>query len=177
MGTVEGKGPLKGFKIIELAGIGPGPFCGMMLADMGAEVIRVERIGAAQATYAPKDVLTRNRRSIAVDLKSPEGVEAVLRLVEKADGLIEGFRPGVTERLGLGPQDCQARNPRLVYGRMTGWGQEGPMAQAAGHDINYISLAGALHAIGEKGGKPVPPLNLVGDFACTCAHRRCAAAS
>ena len=164
MGTVEGNGPLKGFKIIELAGIGPGPFCGMMLADMGAEVIRVERVGAAQATHAPKDVLTRNRRSIAVDLKSREGVEAVLRLVEKADGLIEGFRPGVTERLGLGPQDCQGRNPRLVYGRMTGWGQEGPMAQAAGHDINYISLAGALHAIGRNGERPVPPLNLVGDF-------------
>ena len=164
MGTFKGKGPLQGFKIIELAGIGPGPFCGMMLADMGAEVIRVERIGAAQATHAPKDVLTRNRRSIAVDLKSPEGVEAVLRLVEKADGLIEGFRPGVTERLGLGPHDCQARNPRLVYGRMTGWGQEGPMAQAAGHDINYISLAGALHAIGRNGERPVPPLNLVGDF-------------
>ncbi len=157
-------GPLNGFKIIELAGIGPGPFCGMMLADMGAEVIRVERIAAAQATEAPKDVLARNRRSIAVDLKSPKGVETVLRLVEGADGLIEGFRPGVTERLGLGPEQCQARNPRLVYGRMTGWGQEGPMAQAAGHDINYISLAGALHAIGRPGERPVPPLNLVGDF-------------
>ena len=157
-------GPLNGFKIIELAGIGPGPFCGMMLADMGAEVIRVERIVAAQATEAPKDVLTRNRRSIAVDLKNPKGVETVLRLVEGADGLIEGFRPGVTERLGLGPEQCQARNPRLVYGRMTGWGQEGPMAQAAGHDINYISLAGALHAIGRPGERPVPPLNLVGDF-------------
>ncbi|NCF44812.1 MAG: CoA transferase [Proteobacteria bacterium] len=157
-------GPLNGFKIIELAGIGPGPFCGMMLADMGAEVIRVERIGAAQATQAPKDVLTRSRRSIAVDLKSPEGVETVLRLVEKADGLFEGFRPGVTERLGLGPEHGQRRNPRLVYGRMTGWGQEGPMAQAAGHDINYISLAGALHAIGRPGERPVPPLNLVGDF-------------
>lgn len=157
-------GPLNGFKIIELAGIGPGPFCGMMLADMGAEVIRVERISAAQATKAPKDVLTRNRRSIAVDLKRPEGVEAVLRLVEGADGLIEGFRPGVTERLGLGPEQCQARNHRLVYGRMTGWGQDGPMAQAAGHDINYISLAGALHAIGRPGERPVPPLNLVGDF-------------
>ena len=157
-------GPLNGFKIIELAGIGPGPFCGMMLADMGAEVIRVERIAAAQATEAPKDVLTRNRRSIAVDLKNPKGVETVLRLVEGADGLIEGFRPGVTERLGLGPEQCQARNPRLVYGRMTGWGQEGPMAQAAGHDINYISLAGALHAIGRPGDRPVPPLNLVGDF-------------
>ena len=164
MGAFEGKGPLSGFKIIELAGIGPGPFCGMMLADMGAEVIRVERISAAQATQAPKDVLTRNRRSIAVDLKSPAGVEAILRLVEKADGLIEGFRPGVTERLGLGPKDCQDKNPRLVYGRMTGWGQEGPMAQAAGHDINYISLAGALHAIGRNGERPVPPLNLVGDF-------------
>jgi alpha-methylacyl-CoA racemase len=157
-------GPLNGFKIIELAGIGPGPFCGMMLADMGAEVIRVERIAAAQATEAPKDVLTRNRRSIAVDLKNSKGVETVLRLVEGADGLIEGFRPGVTERLGLGPEQCQARNPRLVYGRMTGWGQEGPMAQAAGHDINYISLAGALHAIGRPGERPVPPLNLVGDF-------------
>ena len=164
METFEGKGPLQGFRIIELAGIGPGPFCGIMLADMGAEVIRVERIGSAQATQAPKDVLTRNRRSIAVDLKSPAGVEAILRLVEKADGLIEGFRPGVTERLGLGPQDCQDKNPRLVYGRMTGWGQEGPMAQAAGHDINYISLAGALHAIGRNGERPVPPLNLVGDF-------------
>ncbi len=157
-------GPLNGFTIIELAGIGPGPFCGMMLADMGAQVIRVERIAAASATSAPKDVLTRNRRSIAVDLKSPEGVEAVLRLVDKADGLIEGFRPGVTERLGLGPEHCQARNPRLVYGRMTGWGQDGPMALAAGHDINYISLAGALHAIGRTGERPVPPLNLVGDF-------------
>jgi alpha-methylacyl-CoA racemase len=136
----------------------------MMLADMGAEVIRVERIAAAQAAEAPKDVLTRNRRSIAVDLKNPKGVETVLRLVEGADGLIEGFRPGVTERLGLGPEQCQARNPRLVYGRMTGWGQEGPMAQAAGHDINYISLAGALHAIGRPGERPVPPLNLVGDF-------------
>ena len=114
-------GPLAGLRVVELQGIGPGPFCGMMLADMGAEVIRVERIGAAQAMHAPKDVLARNRRSIAVDLKSPEGVEAALRLVEKADGLIEGFRPGVTERLGLGPQDCQARNPRLVYGRMTGF--------------------------------------------------------
>ena len=150
-------GPLSGFKIIELAGIGPGPFCGMMLSDMGAEVIRVERLSNADA--APKDVLARNRRSIAVDLKSPEGIETVLRLVESADALFEGFRPGVTERLGLGPQDCMARNPRLVYGRMTGWGQEGPMAQAAGHDINYIGLAGALHAIGRPGERPVPPLN------------------
>ena len=155
-------GPLSGFRIVELAGIGPGPFCGMMLADMGAEVIRVERLSGA--TSAPKDVLQRNRKSIALDLKSPEGVEAVLRLVESADALFEGFRPGVTERLGLGPDVCLERNPKLVYGRMTGWGQEGPMAQAAGHDINYIGLAGALHAIGRAGERPVPPLNLVGDF-------------
>ena len=155
-------GPLSGFKIIELAGIGPGPFCGMMLSDMGAEVVRVERLSNADS--APKDILARNRRSIAVDLKSPEGIETVLKLVESADALFEGFRPGVTERLGLGPQDCQARNPKLVYGRMTGWGQDGPMAQAAGHDINYIGLAGALHAIGRPGERPVPPLNLVGDF-------------
>ncbi|MEQ8859637.1 MAG: CaiB/BaiF CoA-transferase family protein [Pseudomonadales bacterium] len=155
-------GPLSGFRIVELAGIGPGPFCGMMLSDMGAEVIRIDRLGAGAGRT--QDVLARNRRSVAVDLKKPEGVETVLRLVETADGLFEGFRPGVTERLGLGPEDCLARNPKLVYGRMTGWGQDGPMAQAAGHDINYIGLAGALHAIGRPGEKPVPPLNLVGDF-------------
>ncbi|RZO70643.1 MAG: CoA transferase [OM182 bacterium] len=156
-------GPLSGFKIIELAGIGPGPFCGMMLADMGAEVIRVDRLVGASGR-APRDVLARNRRSVAVDLKHAEGVATVLSLVEKADALFEGFRPGVTERLGLGPDDCLQRNPKLVYGRMTGWGQEGPMSQAAGHDINYIALAGALHGIGRAGEKPVPPLNLVGDF-------------
>ena len=156
-------GPLQGFRVIELAGIGPGPFCGMMLSDMGAEVIRVDRVGRG-GSRRPNDVLARNRRSIAVDLKQPEGVEVVLRLVESADALYEGFRPGVTERLGLGPDECMARNERLVYGRMTGWGQEGPLAHAAGHDINYIGLAGALHAIGEPGGKPVPPLNLIGDF-------------
>ena len=155
-------GPLKGMRIIELAGIGPGPFCGMMLADMGAEVIRVERLGGP--AVAPKDVLARSRRSVAVDLKSPDGVATVLKLVESADALIEGFRPGVTERLGLGPEDCLGVNPKLVYGRMTGWGQDGPLAQAAGHDINYIGLAGALHAIGRQGERPVPPLNLVGDF-------------
>lgn len=155
-------GPLAGLKMIELAGIGPGPFCGMLFSDMGAEVIRVERLGPERP--APKDVHQRGRRSIAVDLKQPEGVEAVLKLCESADAIFEGFRPGVTERLGLGPDECMARNPALVYGRMTGWGQEGPMAQAAGHDINYISLAGALHAIGRKGDRPVPPLNLVGDF-------------
>ena len=153
-------GPLQGFRVIELAGIGPGPFCGMMLSDMGAEVIRVDRIGGGRG----RDVLARNRRSIAIDLKRPEGVEVVLKLVETADGLFEGFRPGVTERLGLGPDECMARNAKLVYGRMTGWGQDGPIAHAAGHDINYIGLAGALHAIGEPGGKPVPPLNLIGDF-------------
>ena len=155
-------GPLNGFRVIELAGIGPGPFCGMMLSDMGADVIRVDRIG--RGGRRGRDVLARNRRSIAVDLKQPEGVELVLKLVESADALFEGFRPGVTERLGLGPDDCLARNEALVYGRMTGWGQEGPIAHAAGHDINYIGLAGALHAIGEPGGKPVPPLNLIGDF-------------
>ena len=155
-------GPLNGLRIIELAGIGPGPFCGMMLSDMGAEVIRVDRLTAG--SRRPKDVLARNRRSIAVDLKKPEGVEVVLRLCTAAAGLFEGFRPGVTERLGLGPDACMARNAKLVYGRMTGWGQEGPLAQAAGHDINYIGLSGALHAIGRPGNKPVPPLNLVGDF-------------
>ena len=155
-------GPLSGFKIIELAGIGPGPFCGMMLSDMGADVIRVDRKGAAGGRG--RDVLARNRRSIAVDLKHPDGVATVLRLCAGADALFEGFRPGVTERLGLGPEQCMAHNPKLVYGRMTGWGQDGPMAQAAGHDINYIGLSGALHAIGPRGGKPVPPLNLIGDF-------------
>ena len=156
-------GPLQGVKIIEIAGIGPGPFCAMMLADMGADVIRVDRKAAA-GSGSKAEILNRNRRSIAVDLKKPEGVETVLKLVEQADGLIEGFRPGVMERLGLGPDVCEARNPKLVFGRMTGWGQTGMMSQAAGHDINYISLSGALHAIGRKGETPVPPLNLVGDF-------------
>jgi len=156
-------GPLQGIRVVELQGIGPGPFCGMMLADMGAELIRIDRAASA-GRPAGKDILARGRQSVAVDLKNPEGVEAVLRLVETADVLIEGFRPGVMERLGLGPEVCLARNERLVYGRMTGWGQHGTMAHAAGHDINYISLSGALHAIGEAGGKPVPPLNLVGDF-------------
>ena len=155
-------GPLSGFRIIELAGIGPGPFCGMMLSDMGAEVIRVDRI--AREPRRPRDVLARNRRSIAIDLKKPEGVELVLGLCEQSNALFEGFRPGVTERLGIGPDACMTRNPKLVYGRMTGWGQEGPLAQAAGHDINYIGLAGALHAIGREGERPVPPLNLIGDF-------------
>ena len=155
-------GPLQGLRLIELAGIGPGPFSGMMLSDMGAEVIRVDRL--APGAKPRVDVLARNRRSIAIDLKRPEGAAIVLKLCERADGLFEGFRPGVAERLGVGPQDCMARNPKLVYGRMTGWGQEGPLAQAAGHDINYIALAGALHAVGRPGEKPAPPLNLIGDF-------------
>jgi alpha-methylacyl-CoA racemase len=160
-------GPLSGFKIIEVAGIGPGPFAAMMLADMGADVVRIDRaqnVTGGDPAKPPFDVLNRGRRSVGVDLKHPDGVETVLKLVEKADALIEGFRPGVTERLGIGPDDCLARNPKLVYGRMTGWGQEGPYAQAAGHDINYIALAGALDAIGRRGGPPLPPLNLVGDF-------------
>ena len=160
-------GPLSGVKVLEVAGIGPGPFCGMMLADMGAELIRIDRadrVRGGDPSKPPADVLARGRRSIGIDLKQAEGVDVVLRMVEQADVIIEGFRPGVMERLGLGPDVCLARNPKLVYGRMTGWGQEGPMAQAAGHDINYIALAGALEPIGRKGEKPTPPLNLVGDF-------------
>ncbi|MFP4513745.1 MAG: CaiB/BaiF CoA transferase family protein [Acidimicrobiales bacterium] len=160
-------GPLSGVKVVEVAGIGPGPFCAMMLADMGAEVIRVDRAGAVRGgdpDAPPADVLNRGRRSIGIDLKHPDGLATLLELVEGADALIEGFRPGVAERLGIGPDDCWARNPRLVYGRMTGWGQSGPYAHTAGHDINYIALAGALDAIGRAGGPPVPPLNLVGDF-------------
>ncbi len=159
-----GDGPLSGVKIIELAGIGPGPFCAMLLNDMGADVIRIDRKTAgAPQKQSPADIASRGRRSIALDLKKPEAVEAVLKLTEQADILQEGFRPGVMERLGLGPDICLARNPKLVYGRMTGWGQTGPWAHAAGHDINYISLTGALAAIGGK-DKPIPPLNLVGDF-------------
>ncbi|NCG39194.1 MAG: CoA transferase [Actinobacteria bacterium] len=160
-------GPLQGVTIIELAGIGPGPFCAMMLSDMGADVIRVDRAGAVRGgdpNVPPVDVLGRGRRSIGLDLKSPEGTETLMRLVEKADGLTEGFQPGVTERLGIGPDECMARTSRLVYGRMTGWGQTGPYALTAGHDINYIALAGALEPIGRRGEAPVPPLNLVGDF-------------
>jgi alpha-methylacyl-CoA racemase len=160
-------GPLSGYRILELAGIGPGPFAAMMLADMGAEVVRVERSASVRgpAPSTPHgDLLLRGRRNIAVDLKHPDGVATLLDLVESADGLIEGFRPGVMERLGLGPTECLARNPKLVYGRMTGWGQDGPYAQAAGHDINYISLAGALAHFGRAGEPPVPPLNMVGDF-------------
>jgi len=160
-------GPLEGIKILEVAGIGPGPFAGMMLSDMGAALIRIDRAdraGGGDPANPPKDVLARGRRSVAVDLKHPDGIETVLAMVEKADVIIEGFRPGVMERLGLGPDICLARNPGLIFGRMTGWGQEGPMASAAGHDINYIALTGALHAIGRRDEAPVPPLNLVGDF-------------
>ena len=156
-------GPLQGLKIIEVSGIGPGPLCGMLLADLGAEVVCIDR--AVKPMIDPAtDCLRRGKRSVLLDLKSSAGRETLLRLTEKADALFEGFRPGVMERLGLGPDECLARNGRLVYGRMTGWGQSGPLSGAAGHDINYISLTGALHAIGRAGQKPVPPLNLVGDF-------------
>ncbi|BAV63112.1 CaiB/BaiF CoA transferase family protein [Sphingobium cloacae] len=156
-------GVLSGLRIIEMGGIGPGPFAGMMLADHGAEVIRIDRPGGG-AYYSPKDVLNRSRRSIAIDLKSPAGVEVVRDLCRSAEGLIEGFRPGVMERMGLGPEVLRADNPALVYGRVTGWGQSGPYAQMAGHDLNYIAITGALHACGAAGGKPAVPLNLFGDF-------------
>ncbi len=159
-------GPLTGLRVVELAGIGPGPFTGMMLADAGADVVRVDRADARQgvAGSGPVDVVGRGRRSVAVDLKRPEGVELVLRLAERADVLFEGFRPGVAERLGVGPEPCLARNPALVYGRMTGWGQDGPLARAAGHDIAYIALAGALHLVGRPEEPPPPPVNVVGDY-------------
>jgi len=157
-------GPLAGLKVVELAGIGPGPHAAMILADLGADVVRVERPSGSLRVNAGKDYLQRGRRSVAADLKTPEGRETVLRLAERADVLLEGLRPGVTERLGVGPADCQARNERLVYGRMTGWGQDGPMAPRAGHDINYISITGVLSSIGRAEGPPIPPLNLAGDF-------------
>ena len=167
-------GPLTGLHVVELASIGPGPMCAMLLADLGAEVLRIDRTepsGLGVPMDTRFDVTGRNRRSVALDIKQPAGRDAALRLIDRADLLIEGFRPGVAERLGLGPEVCQARNPGLVYGRMTGFGQTGPLAQAAGHDLNYIALTGALHAIGSGGaeggaggGKPVPPLNLVGDY-------------
>ncbi len=160
-------GPLNGIRIVELAGIGPGPMAAMLLADMGATVLRIERVASADLGVRRPlncDITLRSRPAIALDLKQPEGIERALRLIETADALIEGFRPGVTERLGLGPDDCMRRNPTLVYGRMTGFGQDGPMAQAAGHDLNYIAMSGALAAIGRVGQAPVPPLNLVGDY-------------
>jgi alpha-methylacyl-CoA racemase len=158
-------GPLAGFRVVELAGIGPAPFAAMLLADMGADVIRVDRVVPGNAGIAKQvDLLTRSRRSVALDLKHPDAVESLLRLIDGADALVEGFRPGVMERLGVGPDVAMARNPKLVYGRMTGWGQDGPYANAAGHDINYIALAGALAHFGRRGELPVPPLNLIGDF-------------
>ena len=160
-------GPLAGKKIIEIAGIGPGPFCAMVLSDLGAEVIRVDRVSAVPDEFPATpgvDLLNRGRKSVAFDLKNQEGIKALLRLVEEADALIEGFRPGVAERLGIGPEECLGRNPRLVYGRMTGWGQTGPYSNMAGHDINYIALSGVLGTIGREGEPPVPPVNLVGDF-------------
>ncbi len=160
-------GPLAGIKIVELAGIGPGPMAAMLLADMGAEVLRIDRVEPADLGVKKPlkyNLLMRNRKSIALDLKDPASVELVLKLVSEADALLEGFRPGVTERLGLGPDACLARNPKLVYGRITGWGQTGPLAPVAGHDVNYISLTGALHAIGGKGQPPTIPLALLGDM-------------
>lgn len=157
-------GPLKGMKVVEIGSIGPGPFCAQMLADMGADIIRIDRKGQGAMVQDKYNVLHRGRRSVAIDLKSSDGVDAVLKLIEKADALIEGFRPGVTEKLGIGPVVSLKRNPKLVYGRMTGWGQDGPLAEAAGHDINYIALSGALHCIGKEGEPPPPPLNLIGDF-------------
>ena len=164
---MSASGPLVGYKIVELAGIGPNPMCAMMLADMGAEIIRIDRTvdaGLGINTDPKFRVLDRGRRSVAVNLKDERGVQTVLKLVGQADALIEGFRPGVTERLGLGPEVCMKINPKLVYGRITGWGQDGPLASAAGHDINYISLAGAAYPIGVADSPPSPPLNLVGDF-------------
>jgi crotonobetainyl-CoA:carnitine CoA-transferase CaiB-like acyl-CoA transferase len=160
-------GPLHGLKVIELAGIGPGPMAAMLLADMGATVLRIDRkepVGLGVSRPQKFDLLLRNRRSVPVDLKDPKAIEFVLDLVSRSDVLIEGFRPGVTERLGLGPEVCLAKNPRLIYGRITGWGQEGPMAQVVGHDINFLALTGALDAIGREGQAPVPPINLVADF-------------
>ena len=160
-------GPLRKIKVIELQGLGPGPFGGMLLADMGADVLRIDRIdavGAAGSKESEFDLYGRNKRSVAIDLKRPEGVAAVLRLIDAADAIIDPFRPGVVERLGIGPDVCLKRNPRLVYGRMTGWGQEGPLAQAVGHDLNYIALTGALYSVGRPGERPVPPLNFVGDL-------------
>ncbi len=160
----EGSGPLRGVRVVEIAGIGPGPHACMLLADLGADVIRLERPGGGLLSAGRHDVMNRGRPSVALDLKHPDAVRTVLDLVADADVLVEGLRPGAMERLGLGPDDCLARNPRLVYGRMTGWGQDGPWAHAAGHDLNYISITGALHAAGQDPARPHFPTNLLGDF-------------
>lgn len=163
--SITNNGPLAGLTVVELAGIGPGPYAATLLADMGARVIRIDRVGEQPSAIDPaSDMLRRNRESIALNVRDPRGVEVVKKLIETADVFMEGFRPGVAERLGVGPHDLLAVNPRLVYGRMTGWGQTGPLAQSAGHDIDYIAITGALGAIGEAGGAPIPPLNFVGDF-------------
>mgnify|MGYP003300471118 FL=1 len=156
-------GPLNGYRIVEMAGLGPAPFCAMLLSDMGADVVRIDREGGSNSLDLEIDVLNRGRRSVALNLKTPEGIATALALITRADAVIEGYRPGVMERLGLGPEECLAKNPRLVYGRMTGWGQAGPLAHAAGHDINYIALTGVLDAIGTD-ESVTPPLNLIGDF-------------
>lgn len=164
-------GPLSGFKVVEIVGLGPGPFCGMLLGDLGADVLRVDRVGAVRGFSSPDPTkpatnpMNRSKRAIALDLKHPDGVEAFLRLTDAADAAFEVFRPGVAERLGIGPDDCRSRNARLVYGRLTGWGQSGPMAARAGHDIDYIALAGALEPLGRAGQPPTPPINVLGDFA------------
>src|SRR5256714_10615841 len=161
-------GPLEGLRAVEMVGLGPGPFCGMLLADMGAEVLRVDRVDAARAVDHSKpatSAMDRGKQAVAVDLKQPDGVEALLRLMEQADAFFEVFRPGVAERLGIGPDVALTRNLKLVYGRLTGWGQDGPYAQAAGHDIDYIALAGALEPPGRRGGEPTPPINVLGGFA------------
>src|SRR6476661_6212509 len=160
----QGTGPLRGVRVVELAGIGPGPHACMILADLGADVIRIDRPGGQPLTGGPHDLLNRGRPSVALDLKHPDGIATVLELVETADVLVEGLRPGTTERLGLGPDECLARNPRLVYGRMTGWGQEGPLSRTAGHDLGYIAITGALFGLGQDRSRPHFPSNLVGDF-------------
>jgi alpha-methylacyl-CoA racemase len=157
------KGPLSGVRIVEFAGIGPGPFCGMLLSDLGADVVRIDRPGDGRPGRAA-DVMSRGRRSIGLNLKEPKDVDVALKLLDQAEGLIEGFRPGVMERNGLGPDVVLKRNPKLVYGRMTGWGQTGALSQSAGHDLNYIAITGALHAMGDGNGRPRPPLNLIGDY-------------
>ena len=161
-------GPLTGVRVVELVGLGPGPLCGMLLADLGAEVLRVDRVEAARATDRTRpasNAMHRSKQAVGLDLKSPDGVEAFLRLVERTDAVFEVFRPGVAERLGIGPEPCSARNPRLVYGRLTGWGQSGPLAARAGHDIDYIAIAGALEPLGRAGQPPTPPINVLADFA------------